>query len=429
MAAPATHAATQPSPTGACLRTVFDHVPKTAGTSVRVALATALGEPVDVSEATSPHRVAITLPGERRCIASHLWFYPGETLAPGWYYATLLRDPVVRFLSQYFFYRGHKAEVRRGTITDPQVVAAVQFDLERYVADPAVRRSYTNVQAIHFAWRMCDTPEDLDDAGLLDAAIASLEEYDLVGVFADVSGFLDTYCDALSAPRQTTPWLNMTAGRARATDIPAFVREHLRAANTVDTALHEWADQRFAGRRRQRLGGGSTRAVAPPANFGSRRIEILSSRCEGAASGERVVHKGERVVVLACCRASVAADAFTAGIAVRDQKGALVYATNSRLLGIPLTLSEPQTFELSFGLPLPLEVGEYRVTLALHKGLSHLEGCYHWLEDAASFVVDAPSPTGSDGRRGTAGSHPDETQLTIEGSFRASFQTEITTPA
>jgi hypothetical protein len=417
MAAPPTHA--QPSPADAYLRTVFDHIPKTAGTSVRAALATALGEPVDVSETTSPHRVAVSLSGERRCIASHLWFYPGETLAPGWYYATLLRDPVDRFLSQYFFYRGHQTEVWRGTMTDPQVVAAVQLDLEQYVADSAVRRSYTNVQAIHFAWRMCDAPEDLDDVRLLDAAIASLEDYDLVGVFADVPAFLDEYCDALTAPRQTLPWLNVTAGRPHVADVPPFVNEHLRASNTVDTVLHEWAHQRFADRQRPRRANSRTRAIAPPANFGSRQIEILSSHCEGEASGSGVVPKGERVMVRVCCRASVAAAALTAGIAVRDRQGVLVYATNSRLLGIPLTLSGPQTFELSFGLPVPLEVGEYRVTLALHKGLSHLEGCYHWLENAASFVVREAGSVRSDERLAPAVRYPDQPQLSIDGSFRA----------
>src|SRR5260370_42320757 len=118
---------------------------------------------------------------------------------------------------------------------------------------------------------MCDAPEDLDDESLLNAAIASLEDYDLVGVFADVPGFLDAYCEALSAPRQTMPRLNVTSGRAHSADVPPFVIERLRASNTVDTELYEWAQQRFADRRKPRPAAGRTRAIPPPANFGHRR--------------------------------------------------------------------------------------------------------------------------------------------------------------
>ena len=389
MARPATDAVMHRVSTSAPVRTVFDHLPKTAGTSVRAALACALGEPVEMQETTCPHRVAIRTAGERRCVASHLWFYPGEPLAPDWYYATLLRDPVDRFLSQYSFYRSHHIEVGRGLISDPDVVAATRVNLAQYLLNPARRRRYHNIQALHFAWRMCHAPEDLDDVNLLDAATASLEDYDLIGVFADVPGFLNAYCEALGVPRPPLPRLNVTTGRTHGADVPPFVIEQLREANRVDTALYDWAHHRFAHRRTPRLVIGHRRAIASPANFGDRQLQILASRCEGTVSGGAVVRMDERVAVKVSCRASVAVDELTAGIAVRDQRDVLVYATNSRLLGMPLSLSGPQTFELSFVLALALTVGEYHVTLALHKGLSHQDGCFHWLEHAASFVVRA----------------------------------------
>ena len=372
-------------------RTVFDHVPKTAGTSVRCALAAALGENVGVPEVSHPHHVALRFSGARRCIASHLWFYPGESLAPDWLYATLLREPVDRVLSQYFFYRSHRSEVRCGSMTDPQVVSAVELDLERYLAHPAARPGYTNLQAIHFAWRVCDAPEELDEVSLLDAAIASLEDYDLVGVFGNVGGFLDAYCDALAVPRQPMPRLNVTAGRVGPADVPRPVLERLHSSNAVDALLYKWAERRFADRRFGRRATNHPHRVPARADFGNRLIEILSSRCEGAVSGSAVVAAGERVLVKMSCRASVDTD-LTAGIAVRNRHGALVYATNSRQSATRLTPEEPQTFEVSFALAALLDAGEYHVTLALHKGLSHFEGCYHWLENAASFVVSAARP-------------------------------------
>lgn len=352
------------------------------------ALAAALGETGAPLETNIPHHVALRRAVARRCISAHLWFYPGESLAPGWYYATVLRDPVDRFLSQYSFFRNHRPQVLSGTVTEPDVVAAVRLDLAQYVADPALRRSYTNMQAVHFAWRVCDAPDALDDRRLLDAAIASLEEYDLVGVFADLAGFLDRYCDALMVPRQSAPRLNVTADRTRVSGVSRSVLESLTRANEVDAALCRWAQERPTHRPPAARTTGR-RAIGPRANFGNRRIEILASRCEGLASGSDTIARGEAVRVRVFCRAAGAVGALTAGIAVRDQDGTLAYGTNSNLLGVSLTVSRPCIVELSFVLQVRLMAGGYFVTIALHRGLSHLEGCYHWMEDAVRFVVDA----------------------------------------
>src|SRR5665213_3542489 len=89
-------------------RTIFDHLPKTAGTSVRAALSNALEDSGDLVETPCPHHIALREGSARRYIAAHLWFYPGEMLAHDWYYATVVRDPIDRFVSQYYFYRSHR---------------------------------------------------------------------------------------------------------------------------------------------------------------------------------------------------------------------------------------------------------------------------------------------------------------------------------
>src|SRR5262245_55386068 len=95
-------------------RLVFDHLPRTGGTSVRIALATALGDDGHVPEDSWPHHIAIKSAQKRLLLAGHFWFFPGETLAPGWAYATLLRDPVDRVLSQYAFHRSMRATALAG---------------------------------------------------------------------------------------------------------------------------------------------------------------------------------------------------------------------------------------------------------------------------------------------------------------------------
>ena len=43
--------------------------------------------------------------------------------------------------------------------------------------------------------------------------------------------------------------------------------------------------------------------------------------------------------------------------------------------------------ELAFQFEAWMPPGEYQVTLALHKGITHLDGCYHWVENATRFSV------------------------------------------
>lgn len=367
-------------------RTVFDHIPRTAGTSVKTALAHAIGQSGDVEEPSCSHSALLSMAGtDRRFVASHLWFYPGETLSPDFLYATLLREPVDRFLSQYFFFRSHREQAVSGAITDPDVVAAVHKDLDAYIADPERARSFTNVQARHFAWRVCDAPQKLDDKSLLDAAIASLDEFDLVGVSPEAQAFVDAYCDLLSLPRQTLGRLNAATARTKGPGMSTRSAELLWQRNMVDTALYNWARRRFNGRRIARPRRRSLSLSSP--DFGNQQIRILSSSCSGADSGSAVVDVNEPIVVHVSCRASIAEPDLTIGIAVRDEEGRLVYGTNSRRLGVPVRVPSAAKFDFSFVVSGQPRIGAYRVTLALHKGLSHEEGCYHWKDAASSFLV------------------------------------------
>ncbi len=367
-------------------RTVFDHLPKTAGTSVSAALSRALGVSNTVVETSYPHHVAVRGAAQTcRLVAGHLWFFPGEALAAGWYYATLLRDPIDRFVSQYYFYRSHANAVRRGNVRDADVVAAVQLDLLAYLQRSQARLA-TNFQARHFAWRACDAPERLSDTQLFEAAVASLREYDLLGEFADVQGFVDVYCDALAVERQTVPHVNRTVARPELGALSASVMTRLRETNAVDLALCDWAREQFLNAQRDQWRERMPRVTRePPANFGSRRITIVSSRCEGRGRAASF-STDENVRVTLRGHAAVDEHALTIGIAVRTRDGTLVHATNTHWLGVPVRVSAHSVFAWTFVVP-PLPPGEYSVTLALHQGVSHLDGCYHWVDDATSFIV------------------------------------------
>ena len=376
-------------------RIVFDHLPKTGGTSVRTALATALGDNGSVSEVSCPHHAAIKGANSRRLLAAHFWFYPGELLAPGWLYATMLRDPVERFLSQYYFHRALRTAVLSGTLNDPKVVGAVHLDLADYVNGPQeLQVASTNVQAIHYAWRHCDAPERLADKDLIDAAIASLGG-DEVGLFTDMQGFVDNCCDRLDVPPTGPAPQRHDRAPFRERVSPAVLAT-LVSRNAADAALYKGAQQRARTSRTTRAATrpapAASGAASRRAEFGSRHVEIVSSRCEGVASGSATVRPGEAVVVRLCARAAIAANDLTLGIAVRDSGSRLVYATNSSQGGRPVRVVPGQFLQWSFLIDAALEPGQYHVTLAIHRGLSHLDGCFHWLENAVSFSVEPPAP-------------------------------------
>lgn len=369
-------------------RTVFDHIPKTAGTSISAAMGEALGESAQRRERSCPHYLAIRTPG-RRLIASHLWFYPGEPLAHDWFYATTLREPVDRILSLFYFHRDCLA-----TEDDPHVAAA-SCGLEYYISLGAARGgSPDNAQSLHFAGRMCETPEWLKTADLMAAAVASLEVYDLVGTFDDVQGFTDRYCDALAVPRQRVPRLNVTIARVSKTHVSPGVINRLNVRNTVDAALYEWARQRCSrpDRPTQR-----TRTPAGPANFGNREIEILSVVCRGRDAEGAVIHGGDDIIVQLACLAHREEHDLTVGIAIRNERNEQVFGTNSQVLGKSLGVAVEQSFVVSLTLRLDLPAGRHGITLALHRGRTHHEGCYHWREDAA-FITVLPADAATQAR-------------------------------
>ena len=385
-------------------RLIFDHLPKTAGTSIAAALGRMFGESPRLPEFFNVHFQVIRSAGRRRVLAGHLWFTPNEPLAPGWYYCTLLRDPIDRFLSQYWFYRTVGRQFAQGSgqeaHEDPQVRAAAELELDDYLAaeDTRIQRSFRNVQALHFAQRVCTDPDGLSEKELLDAATTSLEQYDLVGTFDDTQGFIDAIARDFALDRVELPRLNTTQERKRHAETPGPLIACLERENRVDTQLRAWARRRFCERDRQpkiepssamptSSDGTTTAPSTGGLDFGTHEVEIRSIRCFGDHSGGSKIFSGESVNVVIEFAAASAVEDLTIGLAVRDQHGQLVYGINTRLLKLKLPIPQAGIFRSRLVLQVSLGLGRYGVTIALHKGSSHAEGCYHWMENATAFTV------------------------------------------
>ena len=397
-------------------RLIFDHIPKTAGQSISDVLSQIFGENGSLPQISNSHRHSVLSAAGKRFIAGHLYFLPGEQLITTWFYCTILREPVDRFLSQYWFNKSDQwlspntfNDIR---LKDPQVLAARNLSLDEYLKldISSVIRSYTNVQAVHFAQRKCPSPYDLSDSELFEAAVESLEEYDLVGIFEDIPGFIDTISSIFGhGSTIKVPYLNITNNCQYKNNIDVHLIEKLCEVNQADKRLYELAKKRFLQKKQDMLHVKTEHVSVSDDNlmqqsdfnmlsspkeendrteFGTHEIEVLSIKVLGTESGVSVVNTGENIIAYIECLAKTIEPDLTIGIAVRDRTGQLIYGTNSQLLGVNVSISRLGRINFQFSLHGRLGIGEYAITIALHQGRSHLEGrCYHWIDNAVRFTV------------------------------------------
>lgn len=387
----------------------FDHIPKTAGVSLDAAFRNLFTQYRRLEQVSNSHHHAILRP-DLNYIGGHIYFYPNEALSSEHYYCTVLRDPIQRFISQYFFSRqAFESLLARGAVgdpimNDPQVLMSVRFNISELILQKGpIRRMFSNTQAMHFASRLSSHPFDLDDKALEEAAIASLEAYDLVGSFEKIQDFVDTIASDFGVSSVAIERLNVTRPISDRHRVPQSVLDALARLNVVDAKLIHWAEQRFGwnskcnrrsavkpvDRLSMVLAEESAEEAIAKSGFGSQQIKIIKARCSGEKSNSIAVDAGEAVIVDVSIDASVAEADLTIGIALRDREGRLAYGVNTKLLGISIAIEKPGIYQAKIRLNNYLGAGAYSVTLALHKGWEHTAGCFHWLDAATSFAVCA----------------------------------------
>ena len=343
-------------------RTVFDHIPKTAGTSIRTAMGEALGESAQRRERSCPHYLAIRTPG-RRLIASHLWFYPGEPLAHDWFYATTSANPSIGSCRSSI-----SIEIVCGR-DDPHVAAAARRPGILHLVRSRTRRS-TGQCAVHPLRRAHVREPEWLKAADYGCRGPSLEEYDLVGTFmmfraSPIATATRWMC------RQRVPHLNVTSRPSQQDTHEPRSHQQAHVRNTVDAALYEWATQRCSRPDRRAC---AHELPLGRAEFGNRKIEILSVVCRGRDAEEAVIQAETTSLSFGVPGAPEEHD-LTVGIAIRNEQNEQVFGTNSQVQGRSLSVAVEQSFVVSLTLRLDLPAGRHGITLALHKGRTHHEGC------------------------------------------------------
>ena len=394
----------------------FHHIPKTAGTTLRNHLILHLG-----ADRVAPMIRGMSLfdvlreYGNFDAITGHVTSIAGDHLPRDRFCITLLRDPFDRLLSAFFFTRTvHTSGVRAG--------AAASQTFDDWVFSRSESEGDSLNAHIEWLWPLGWKDQYIPPLGeRLQAAKTALDRFDLVGI----QHLLDESIAMLDfrtgwPPPESLPVDNATPARPAASDISRQTRARVLELLAPDIELFEYAQTRFAMQRRSTLIGAARmhsivlasrvdfaassaehavvpdQSVAEPTDEGSEcrirgtgEIRIGAVTVSGDVSGPDFAQVGEWVTIRLELESEIEEAGLTAGFSIRDHAGALVFGTNTLLLGHKLAV-QPGRFAVSFRFPNVLGMGRYAVSAAVHRGPSHLDGCFHWFEPACSFeVVDS----------------------------------------
>jgi hypothetical protein len=374
------------------------HLPKTGGSAIRHHLIQQMGVSSVSSSIVGMRLSDALLQWEGLdAISGHFTLHQADQLPTDRCALTVLRDPIDRFLSEYFYAKSDNA----GRLLDARKHA---MDLDAYLESlsPQERSDFQlQIEMLYPLGTLSQTTLSAEEK--LVASAHALEKFELIGVqeeLEDYAAMLDMH---FAWPAKALVQKNVTSLRFNADALKSYQRKNLHSLLESEFELYELARNRFRRDRRMCI----TRSTAPPAgtadesgtstpgladdvtinaprDFGDRRCVVSEVSVSGEISGRGFVSAGEQLTISIVLLANESIDALNIGIAIKDERGLLIFGTNSMLLGHVYTL-EPGVFTVQFRMLNRMARGRYGVDVALVRSLIHYEGCYHWLEQACFF--------------------------------------------
>jgi hypothetical protein len=222
-------------------RIVHVHIPKTAGTALSQALQRAYGDHVRIYPKRYESQYQEVEFSNFDFFTGHIGFKVATQI--GGDLITVIRDPIDRFLSTYFFMRqmytlGH--EVTHKT------ELAWRYDLDQFLQirdEPQLELELHNRMLWQIAYsHRLELRQHLMQAGTSDddlvrLAVANLGRFAIVGIHTDMTGLAEAmrkkYDVAFSIDR-----VNVTNSRLARTDIPSKTLERIEWWVHLDQALY-----------------------------------------------------------------------------------------------------------------------------------------------------------------------------------------------
>jgi hypothetical protein len=232
---------------------IFLHIPKTGGTTLRHILERCyrrdqictFKDPGFLSQIEYFKRLPPEKRKAYRLIEGHLSLGFHRYLPGHWSYITLLREPIARILSFYYYARSHAEHYLYSTLRDDLV------DLRSLLKQrTAHTHEFFNLQTSMIAGDEWDDPERPADRAALERAKQNLRSY------FRVVGLTEEFDATLRLLSQTFGWKvgfyrkrNVTRRKPHVEMLDPEVSKLLRAANALDIELYQFARELFQTQR------------------------------------------------------------------------------------------------------------------------------------------------------------------------------------
>jgi Sulfotransferase family len=222
---------------------IFLHIPKTAGTTLVRILHRQYAKPgyVSIKAGTSFENAKLQVVREEerfRLVYGHVPFGIHDALNRPVRYFTLVRDPVERVLSHYYFARSRQAHRLYSQITEKRMT------LRDYVMS-GITGELANGQTALLAGEELDDPSG--DLSLLERAQANImSHFAAVGVTEDFDRTIVLFKLTLGW-RKTLAYesVNVAAGRPNAASVDEETLDLIQSQNRLDEALYRFVRDRF----------------------------------------------------------------------------------------------------------------------------------------------------------------------------------------
>lgn len=127
-------------------------------------------------------------------------------------------------------------------------------------------------------------------------------------------------------------------------------------------------------------------------SHGNEKVKITSVEMKNPA-GEKVtaIKSGDSVIIVVTVLAESNVDDLTVGILIRDRFGQDIFGTSTYFTHGKLQIKERERLSINWKIKhLNIGPGQYTLTVAAHRGMVHIEECYHWIDKALHFEVLPP---------------------------------------